>query len=221
MIDIKAVLFDCDGLMFDTEIIAQQIWRDEALAAGVSLPDDFFTKITGAGGRDLQAYIRSVPGIGRLLENMHGKRFDLNFWSSIHTDCLNRPGLIELWQWLRENHYLIAVCSSSAREYVTTLIGSVSVPLEYDEIICGDMVKHAKPDPEIFLTAASHLNVRPEQCLVLEDSRQGIMAARTAGMHSCFIPDTIIPDEEMEKAIEFRRETMSEVIGLLEEMKEL
>lgn len=214
--EIKAVLFDCDGLMFDTEIIAQQIWRDGAREYGVQLPDDFFQKITGAGGKDLLAYIESIPGAKELLAVNRGKRFDLNFWRGIHTDCLNRPGLIELFEYLRQNNYPVGICSSSAKEYVLALLSTVSVPLHYDTIICGDMVTHAKPDPEIFLRGAEELGVRPENCLVLEDSKQGIIASVRAGMHNCFIPDTIIPDAEMEAAIEFRADSMREVAELLE-----
>lgn len=215
--EIKAVLFDCDGLMFDTEIIAQQIWRDGAREYGVELPPEFFEKITGAGGKDLLDYIATVPGADRLLKVSRAKRFDLDFWSKINTDCLNRPGLIELFTWLNENHYKIGICSSSAYAYVTALIGTVSVPLKYDAIICGDMVSHAKPDPEIFLRGAEELGVKPENCLVLEDSKQGILAAKNAGMHRCFIPDTIIPDEIMKAAIEFEVPSLHEVIGLLKE----
>lgn len=217
--EIKAVLFDCDGLMFDTEIIAQQIWRDGAREYGITLPDDFFAHITGAGGKDLLDYIESIPGAKDLLAVNRGKRFDLNFWRSINTDCLNRPGLIELFAYLSDNDYPVGICSSSAKEYVLALIGTVSSELHYDTIICGDMVKHAKPDPEIFLRGAKELGVKPENCLVLEDSKQGILASVNAGMHNCFIPDTIIPDEEMEAAIEFRVSSMLEVPALLERIR--
>ena len=218
--EIKAVLFDCDGLMFDTEIIAQQIWRDGAREYGVSLPDDFFEHITGAGGKDLLAYIETVPGAKDLLAVNRGKRFDLDFWRSINTDCLNRPGLIELFAYLHEHDYKVGICSSSAKEYVLSLIDSVSVKLHYDTIVCGDMVKHAKPDPEIFLRGAENLGVKPENCLVLEDSKQGILASKNAAMHNCFIKDTIIPDEVMEQAIEFRCASLLEVIDLLERIKD-
>ena len=218
--EIKAVLFDCDGLMFDTEIIAQQIWRDGAREYGVTLPDDFFEHITGAGGKDLLAYIETVPGAKNLLAVNRGKRFDLDFWRSINTDCLNRPGLIELFAYLEEHDYKVGICSSSAKEYVLALIDSVSVKLHYDTIVCGDMVKHAKPDPEIFLCGAENLGVKPENCLVLEDSKQGILASKNAGMHNCFIEDTIMPDEVMEQAIEFRCASLLEVIDLLERIQD-
>ena len=217
--EIKAVLFDCDGLMFDTEIIAQQIWRDGARDYGVDLPADFFEHITGAGGKDLLEYIGTVPGADTLLKVNRKKRFDLDFWKSIHTDCLNRPGLVELFAWLNENNYKIGICSSSAYDYVTALVNTVSVPLHYDVIVCGDMVTHAKPDPEIFLRGASELGVDPENCMVLEDSKQGILAAKNAGMHRCFIPDTIVPDEIMRDAIEFEAPSLNAVITLLKELQ--
>lgn len=217
--EIKAVLFDCDGLMFDTEIIAQQIWRDGAREYGVTLPPDFFHRITGAGGKDLLDYIASIKGADILLKVCRSRRFDLDFWRSIHTDCLNRPGLIELFQYLEKEGIPAGICSSSAKEYVLALIGTVSVPLHFDTIVCGDMVKHAKPDPEIFLSGAERLGIDPQNCLVLEDSKQGILAAKRAGMHNCFIPDTIVPDEEMKEAIEFTAGDMHEAIRLLERIR--
>ena len=81
------------------------------------------------------------------------------------------------------------------------------------------MVRHAKPNPEIFLRGAEEVGVKPENCLVLEDTKQGILAAKRAGMHSCFIPDTIVPDEEMQAAIELQCDSLLDVIDLLEESR--
>ena len=146
---------------------------------------------------------------------MKKKRFDISFWSSIQKDCLNKKGLISLFQWLKQNGYRIGICSSSHRTYVEALLSTVSTPLEYDAIVGGDMVTHAKPDPEIFLVGAKILDVQPAKCLVLEDSKQGIIAARRAGMHSCFIEDTIQPDHTMKEMIEYQTENLEEVIQLL------
>lgn len=212
---ISAVLFDCDGLMFDTEIVANEIWRYEAEKNNVVLPEDFFERIIGSGGNDLWAYIDSIAGLRDIVADIRAKRFDLDFWASIHTDCLNRPGLIEIFQWLREENIPCAICSSSPAVYVETLLSTVSVQLKYEAIVGGDMVKHAKPDPEIFLLGAQALHVAPAECMVLEDSKAGILAARRAGMHSCFIPDTIIPDAEMKSAIEYECSSLNEVIPLL------
>lgn len=217
---IKAVLFDCDGLMFETELVSQQMWRDAAAVYNETIPYDFFVAITGTHDRlmDMDLVRKQIPHIDEIMADMKRLRFDLSFWKSIHTDCLNKPGLLELFPWLKKNGYLTAICSSSYREYVETLAKNVSVPLEYDAIVTGDMVAHSKPDPEIFLKGASLLGVKPEECLVLEDSKMGILAAKNAGMHSCFIQDTIYPDEEMLQAMEYSRNDLAEVIELLKEI---
>ena len=183
-------------------------------------PDDFFLKITGASRADVKDYEDSIPGLAEVLPLIQKKRFDLTFWGSVHTDCLNKKGLIPLFQYLEEKKIRIAVCSSSNSEYVTTLIHTVSAPLHVDVMVTGEMVEHSKPDPEVFLKAAEQLNIKPEECLVLEDSKQGIIAAWRAGMHSCFIYDTIRPDAEMKQAIEFQEPSMNEVIELLEHIAE-
>ncbi|NCB34053.1 MAG: HAD family hydrolase, partial [Erysipelotrichia bacterium] len=186
----------------------------------VTLPEDFFLKITGASRADVKEYEDSIPGLAEVLPLIQKKRFNLDFWSSVHTDCLNKKGLISLFQYLEDQKIRIAVCSSSNSEYVSTLIRTVSIPLHVDAMVTGEMVEHSKPDPEVFLKAAEKLHIMPEECLVLEDSKQGIIAAWRAGMHSCFIYDTIRPDAEMKQAIEFQEPSLDEVIGLLKHIAE-
>ena len=216
---VNAILFDCDGLMFETELIAQYIWRYEAEQRGISLPGDFFVKITGTSGKKEDDYLRSLPGVKEAMEEIGKMRFDLDFWRNIHTDCLNKKGLIELYRYLRRKGYAMAVCSSSGSEYVKTLLSTVSIDMKFDAIVGGNMVKHAKPDPEIFLLGAAACKAKPNECLVLEDSKWGIIAAAKAGMRSCFIEDTIAPDEEMLQLIDLRADSLLEVIGLLEELE--
>ncbi len=215
---IKAVLFDCDGLMFETELVAQGIWRFEAQKRGIVLPEDFFVHITGTSGPGEEAYLASIPGMKKARKEIGKLRFDLDFWRSIHTDCLNKKGLITLYRYLKDNDYKMAICSSSGREYVETLLSTVSVNMAFDAIVGGDMVSHSKPDPEIFLLGAEKCGVQPCECLVLEDSKWGILAAGRAGMRSCFIEDTIVPDEEMMRFIDLKAYSLDDVCGLLEKL---
>ena len=214
---IRAVLFDCDGLMFNTEQIAQEVWAKEAKRYGIDLPDDFFIHITGAGGVREREYIRSVIPDEAIIAAISAKRFDLAMWASFPKGELVKKGLEELYAYLRQNGYRVGIASSSGREYVETLLNNTLKEIRYDAICTGDMVRYAKPDPEIFLRCAQMLGVPPEECLVLEDSRQGVHAAANAGMHAGFIQDTIACDSEMEQWIEYRFNDLSEVIGLLEE----
>lgn len=213
--EIKAVLFDCDGTMFDTEIVSQMIWRETAKEYGVTLPDNFFLEVTG-GGNIQQFY--SIPGFEELLKVMMPKRMDVNFWGSIQKDCLNKKGLIPLFTYLRNHDYKIGICSSSPKEYVQCLCSRVSIDLPYDVMVCGDEVKEKKPSPEIFLTASHKLNIDPSSILVVEDSKNGIVAATRAHMHHCFIFDTIKPDDELKNLLEFEEDSMDDVIPLLESL---
>lgn len=215
---ITAVLFDCDGLMFNTEAISIEMWRKEAEKYHVLIPDAFFTAITGARrDEDFLTAFSDISHLAEICAQVRRKRFDLHFWSSFPTDGLNKKGLLELYQFIRQNHYKTAVCSSSSRAYVETLLHTVSIPMSFDALIGGDMVKKGKPDPEIFLKGAEVLHEKPENCLVLEDSKQGILAAKAAGMHSCFIQDTIKPDIQMQQAIEYQKDNLLQVIDLLKE----
>ncbi|MCH3961308.1 MAG: HAD family phosphatase [Solobacterium sp.] len=213
---IQAVIFDCDGLMFNTEQMSKKMWRQEAEKMHISIPDEFFTAITGArNDSEARQQFAYIPHLNELCTLMKTKRFDHVYWSSFKTDELNKKGLLQLYSYLEEKGIRRAVGSSSSRQYVEALIANVSVPMHFDALITGDQVVHGKPDPEIFLKAAKALDTAKENCLVLEDSKQGILAARSAGMHSCFIQDTIIPDKEMKEAIEFQKNDLAQVIDLL------
>ncbi len=215
--DIQGVLFDCDGLMFDTERVAQQMWRNIGKEFNVEIPDEVFVAITGVKDDHLlQPFYKKIPHLKEIRDIARTKRFDLDFWASFYPDGLTKKGLVQLNLYLKEHHIPCAVCSSSKKAYVETLLRTSSVPLYFDAIIGGDMVIHGKPDPEIFLKGAKEIGVEPKKCLVLEDSKMGILAAKNAGMHSCFIEDTIHPDEEMKQAIEFQKDHLAQVIELLE-----
>ena len=140
---IECVIFDCDGLMFDTEKVANENWREIAGQYGITLDDEFFYQIIGCGHK---LFLKAME------------------------KC---------------------VASSSHREYVDTLLGSIGKPYHFDSVVCGDEVTHGKPDPEIFLTAARKAGVAPENCVVLEDSKFGIIAAKRAGMKSVWIYDFV------------------------------
>lgn len=216
---IKAVLFDCDGLMFNTERESQKMWKEEADKFGVTIPSSFFVIYTGARKDvDVSWYYENVPHFKEIQDNMAKRRFDLNHWKTFYPDKLNKKGLVQLENYLHEHHILHAVCSSSSHEYVECLLNTVSAPMHFDAIVGGNEVKHGKPAPDIFLKGAEIFHVKPEECLVLEDSKNGILAAHAAGMHSCFIEDTVKKDSEMMSVLEYEKKDLSQVIDLLEEI---
>lgn len=218
---IEAVLFDCDGLMFDTEKVAQDIWRKIGREKfGIELPDEIFVMITGVKDESgLEIYSDKIPHLRQIKDYAKDIRFNLEYWKSFYPDRLNKKGLVELNHYLKDKNIPTTVCSSSNTDYVQTLIQTCTSPLYFDAIIGGNMVTKGKPDPEIFLKGAETLGVKKENCLVLEDSKMGILAAHRAQMHSCFIQDTIQKDDEMKQIIEYEKQDLSQVIALIEELQ--
>ena len=211
----ECVIFDCDGLMFDTETVANQCWRDIASRYGVQLNDEFFYRIIGCGHQQFLEAMADYPQLMEHMPEIRQHRLDTIYSLCETAGRLNKKGLVELLNWLQANGIRKCVASSSHREYVEKLLGSIGCPVHFDGIVCGDEVTHGKPDPEIFLTAAAKAKVAPQHCLVLEDSKFGIMAAKRAGMNSVWIYDFVKPDEEMELYLQQRCDSLLDVIELL------
>ncbi len=217
---IECLIFDCDGLMFDTERHACNTWRRILKAHDTPIPDGFFEAIIGAGSHQFQKVMQAHPEIQQWFpEIQQQRRPDLQ--KAIMTlGNVNKPGLISLLQYLKTTSLKVAVASSSPQEYVRWMLSTIGYDFDFDAILGGDLVAQAKPNPEIFLTAASLCGIQPENCLVLEDSKNGHLAAKAAGMHRVFIQDLVIPDQEMkEELIEFQCSSLNQVIDLLQSLK--
>ena len=203
--NIKCLIFDCDGLMFNTEYYSRQNWINMGKKYNLSMDEKFFEQITGARP-DIQEHLTEIranrnPTIAKAIEQLGN---------------INKPGLVELLSYLKESgQYKVCIASSSPCEYVKWLVSTIGYDYTFDLIIGGDMVKNAKPDPEIFLKAASMVNIAPENCLVLEDSKLGHVAAKNAQMHRMFIKDLVEPDDEFKALIEHQRNDLAEVINFL------
>lgn len=218
---IECVIFDCDGLMFDTETVSTQSWRDVAGKYGILLDDEFFYQIIGSGTKNFEEVMKSHQDLMPHLPEVRAERINrIMTMSAEHPGSLNKPGLTELLAYLDQVGIKKCVASSSHREYVDHLLNHIGSPVSFDGVVCGDEVTHGKPDPEIFLTAAKKAGIAPERCVVLEDSKFGILAAKRAGMKSVFIFDFVQPDAEMRQAIQAERETLAGVIDILQEEAE-
>ena len=134
-------------------------------------------------------------------------------------DYVIKPGVYEIFDWLREIGAKIALASSTREVSVRKSLGKADLVKYFDQIVCGDMVSHSKPHPEIFLKAAEKLQVAPETCYVIEDSFNGIRAAHAAGMHPIMVPDILQPDEEIRGLAEVILPSLFEVKEYLEKQE--
>lgn len=192
---IEAVIFDMDGLLFDTERLAIRSWADAARDSGYDIPMEVLLKTIGrdkeAGRRMLMEECGEAFPYGIIREKRLRHFAD-------HIEAHGVPvkeGLRGLLRTLRERGIPLAVATSTDRARALWLLERGGIAPHFDAIICGDEVANCKPDPEIYLKAAQALGRAPENCLVLEDSPIGIRAAHAAGMRAIMVPDLIEPDE--------------------------
>lgn len=216
---LKCLIFDCDGLMFNTEYYSRQNWLRIGQKYNLFMDEPLFEQITGAGPTHFQKVMDARPDIKEHLSEIRANRNPTIARAIEELGNVNKPGLVELLKFLKQSgKYKVCIASSSPSEYVKWLVGTIGYDYPFDVILGGDLVKNAKPNPEIFLKAAEMTGTDPEHCLVLEDSKLGHVAAKNAGMHRMFIKDLVEPDEEFQSLIEFERKSLDEVIDFLIKM---
>ena len=123
----------------------------------------------------------------------------------------------ELLAYLKERHYKTAVASSTRENEVKRCLESAGVEACFDAVIGGDRLRASKPAPDIYLMACAELGERPEDCMALEDSRNGILSASRAGLKAVMIPDQWQPDAATQALLYAQCERLDEVIALLRE----
>lgn len=130
----------------------------------------------------------------------------------------NKYGLKEIHDYLKKNGYKICIASSSRLAYIQKLVANCGFDFQADLILSSKGFCQSKPAPDIFLACAKKMGVKPENCLVLEDSKNGIRAAYNANMRRVWIPDQVPFNEEDMKYVDLQCENLKEVIDILEAM---
>lgn len=218
--DIELIIFDMDGLMFDTEKISYEAWQRAASLYQFDISRELFEKTIGTNhARTKEIYV-GFYGEKFPFELIRDERVKISSEFIQINGVPIKNGLNELLQFLRKNGFRMAVATSTSKKRASNLLKLAQVDSYFDYILCGDEIKNSKPDPEIFLKVAERLNCTPKKCLVLEDSEMGILAASQAGMMPIMIPDIIEPSEEIERLVFRKMNSLSDVKQLIEEFVE-
>ena len=193
---ITAVIFDMDGLMFDTERLILWAWQKAMADYRFPAPEELYLKSVGLTDEATNAILMDMLGDGFPLEAVRdGERHYLHGYIEEHGAPI-KPALPELLDFLDELGLPKAVGSSPRRRTVERMVSSAGLLDRFGALAGGDEVTHGKPTPNIFLLAAQRLGVPAAGCLVLANSEPGTQAARTAGMTPILVPDLKPPSPE-------------------------
>ena len=194
---IKAVIFDMDGLMFDTERIAQRAWQQAAAEYGYNIPEETYRGIIGRKLPDTRSFIYQQFGTDFPFDPVYHRRQQLLDIYITNQGMPIKPGLIDLLEKIESRSIPKAVASSSSRKIILNNLSAGGIKTDrFQAVVGGDEISRGKPAPDIFLAAADLLHAVANQCLVLEDSNIGILAAHTAGMIPVMVPDMVAPEPE-------------------------
>lgn len=216
---IKAVIFDQDGVMFDTERMSAKAWEMAGNDLGVVLEESFLCTIRGMNYQDATVRFEKWSG-DRGIDCEDLRRRKKEYFTRLRKEqpLPVKPGLHELLAYLKEQGYKIALATGSGKEYSLGNLREAGVASYFGHIISGDMVEHAKPSPDIFLKSAQVLGERPEHCLVLEDSLNGVEAGLSGGFITVMVPDMTQPDEKLRARVDRVCDSLLEVKGWLQEL---
>ena len=197
----RAVLFDMDGVIFDSERAVLAVWREIAGKMELSGIDGVFVQCVGVNKqRTREIFCEAYPDLDFDEFDVRVRRLFLSRYDKGRLPV--KPGVREILAGLRERRIPLALASSTRTETVKRELEEAGFLGCFDTVIGGDLVTRSKPDPEIFLTAASRLGAEPADCFVIEDSFNGIRAASAGGFRPIMVPDMLPPDAEMEEKAE-------------------
>lgn len=209
------VIFDMDGLMFDSERIWSQLWAPTLADFGLTEPAGLAEACRGSAGENLLNIIRRYCGQDCDAKAIFAdllRRGDAAFARGVP----KKPGLDELLAFLAARQVPMAVASSSPMSTVRHNLETGHVAQYFQAVVSGEQVLRSKPEPDIFLKAAGLLGVTPARCMVLEDSFNGVRAGHAGGFCTVMVPDIAQPDEEMRRLYSACYPSLHEVRAALE-----
>ncbi len=210
-------IFDMDGLMFDTEhLFVESFLQSVAPKTGMDFPKDKLISIIGLNHASTAEIFPELFGTKYTCDQCYAISEE---WTRRYIDRHGlplKPGLVKLLRWLKKNGCRIAVASSSPRSKVAAYVESVHLTEYFDVLIGGDMVTKGKPDPQIFQMAARALGCEaPAACVVFEDSRNGLLAGKAAGMCVIVVPDLQDPAKQLPGYAYAKVKTLADAVLIL------
>ena len=191
--EIRAVVFDMDGLMLDTEPIYKRAWQTAAAELGCDLDDGFYARFVGRPNDACERLLIERFGAELPIDRFRARWRELWDADAAANGIQTKPGLVELLTVLDVLSLPFAIATSSEAEETAFCLRAAGLDGRFRVRVTRDQIAHGKPAPDIYLEASRRLRVDPAQCVALEDSEAGILSASRAGMVPLLIPDGAPP----------------------------
>jgi HAD superfamily hydrolase (TIGR01509 family) len=213
---IKAVIFDMDGVILDTEKHYVEAWQEAARSFGF----DF--------RREHALMLRSldVSMACKLMKEIFGEEFDYYAIREVRRGLVasrlekygleKKTGIDELLDYLNSNHIKTAVATATPIDRTLQHLSDIGIKDKFDKIVSAKQVAQGKPAPDVYLYACLQIGEKPEECIAIEDSPNGIKSAYAAGCKPIMVPDLTPPDDEIKPLLYGVCDSLKDVIGLLE-----
>ncbi|RKX73176.1 MAG: HAD family hydrolase [Spirochaetes bacterium] len=213
MAEIKALIFDQDGVIIDTEKDGHRVAFNKTFREfgfDVEWDVDYYHELLQvAGGKERMKHHLHTKGFGKeikaeeeddLIKRLHKRKTEI-FIELIESGKLPlRPGVKRIMNEAMDYGLKLGVCTTSNEKAAHAVAYKILKDIKFDFVLAGDIVKKKKPDPEIYLLALKETGLKPEQCIVIEDSRNGVLAAKAAGMHVVATTNVYTEREDLSEA---------------------
>lgn len=217
MKNLECVIFDMDGVIFDTEKYYLNIWVEVFKKRGINLDKNIYISLMGTGRANVMKVYKENYGENLPMEEMYKEKDEMLLNAIREGRVPIKDGAEEILSFLKENNIKTALATSSRRERLNLQISMYDIFKKFDAIVCGEDIVSGKPAPEIFLKAAEKVHVKPENCIVVEDSLAGIKGAYAGKMCPIHVKDLRRADSEILKYAHNNFENLNEIQNYISE----
>lgn len=183
-----AVIFDMDGILIDSEPLWERTERTLLSSKGFDYTPSYREKILGLNQEDSAALLKNFFKLNETTEQIINERIEILLGLYEKELDINKP-FLKLLILLKEKNISTAVASSSPLRVIDYVLDRFSIRRYFDAVVSGECTKKGKPHPDIYIEAASRLDVPPATCIAIEDSVNGVRSAKSAGMYCIAVPD--------------------------------